>query len=242
MKLFIITGASKGLGAALLNFALSDNHLVISISRTKTLKHPNHFHITHDLSVSRGIEAKLDRALEKIDKKKVKEVYLINNAAVIEPIGDVESFEVPLLEKHLKVNLLTPMVLSRWPLKQFGKKKKTLITIVNIVSGAAFHPLINWSAYCSSKSGLKMFTDCLNLDYEARKNFKAISFSPGVMDTDMQTTIRKQSKKNFKNLERFKQLKQKKQLLSPDKVAEGLYHLIQSPQNFKDNHYDIRDL
>ncbi len=238
MKLFIITGASKGLGASLLNYAIEDEHTVISFSRTRTHNHPLHIHIKHDLSKSKAIAGKLNRALSKVNLKKVKEVILVNNAALIGPIGDVENFEISEIDDHLKVNLLTPMVLSGYVMKHF----KCPTTIVNITSGAAFHPIINWSQYCSSKSGLKMFTECLNLDHSQRKNFKAISFSPGVMDTNMQATIRNQSKKNFKNIERFKQLKQKNELLSPDMVAERLYSLIKVQKNLKETHYDIRDL
>ena len=241
MKLFIITGASKGLGASLLQLALNDEHTVISLSRTKSISHPRHLHITQDLAKSKTIRSKLDKAFAKIDMNKIKEVYLINNAAVIEPIGNVNNFSVDDMEIHLKVNLLTPMVLCGHIMDKF-KNKKSPITIINIISGAAHRPIINWSQYCSTKSGLKMFTDCLNLDYEKRKSFKAITFSPGVMDTSMQATIRNQSKRNFKNIDRFKELKQKNELLSPDKVAERLYSLIKVQKNIKENHYDIRDL
>lgn len=240
MKLFIITGSSKGLGASLLNQTLEEGHLVISISRSKALKHPNHIHIGHDLSKSKRLDMKLDKALGKIDLKIIKSVHLINNAAVIEPIGTVENFKIEDMEMHLKLNLLTPMVICRWLMASFTKKMP--ITIVNISSGAAFHTIVNWSMYCSTKSGLKMFTDCLNVDYADRKNFKALSFSPGVMDTSMQATIRSKSKKTFKNIEKFKNLKKNNQLLSPDQVASGLLTLIKSQKNITDTHYDIRNL
>lgn len=241
MKLFIITGASKGLGLALSELALNSEHLVISISRTKTLTQANHFHLSHDLSKPKGLETKLDKVLSKIDLKKIKAINLVNNAAVIEPIGEVQNFKQEDIEKHLKVNLLTPILLTSWLMKTFNKTKAP-ITIANISSGAAFHPIVNWSLYCSTKSGLKMFTDCLLEDYKSRKNFRAFSFSPGVMDTDMQATIRKQTKSSFKNIDKFKELKQKKLLLSPDIVAKGLYQLLDNPESINQLHYDIREI
>lgn len=241
MQLFIITGASKGLGLSLSELALAQQHTVISISRSKIKTQDKHFHITHDLSKPKGIELKLDKILAKIDLKKIKAINLINNAAFIEPIGMIQNFKAEEMEAHLKVNLLTPMILSGWLLKKFTTKKCPL-TIANISSGAAFHPLINWSLYCSTKSGLKMFTDCLMLDYQTKKNIKAFSFSPGVMDTNMQATIRKQTKNTFKNIEKFRQLKQKKLLLSPDSVSLGLYQLLQKPNKITQPHYDIKDL
>lgn len=241
MKLFIITGSSKGLGLSFLELILRENHLAISISRTKTIKHPNHHHIAHDLSKPKGIEAKLDKVLSKVDLKKITSVCLINNAAAIEPIGEIQDFKSDDIERHLKINLLSPILLSTWLMKHFSRKKYS-ITIANISSGAAFHPLENWSLYCATKSGLKMFTECLNEDYKTKANFKALSFSPGVMDTNMQSTIRKQKKSNFKNIEKFKQLKQKNLLLSPDSVAIGLYKLLSMPNKINQSHYDIRKI
>ena len=241
MQLFIITGASRGLGLALMERALKEKHLVISLSRTNNLTHPSHFHISQNLSILKGLESKLTKVMSKIDVKKLKAIHLINNAAAIEPIGEIQDFELSEIEKHIALNFTTPIALSRWLISTF-KKKNCPITITNISSGAALHPIINWSLYCSTKSGLKMFTDCLNEDFQARKNFRALSFAPGVMDTEMQATIRKQSKHNFKNVERFKEMKQKKQLLSPDKVASGLYELLQSPEKIDRPFYDIREM
>src|SRR5690606_33058687 len=142
MKLFIITGASKGLGASLLTQVTEDKHTAISISRTKGLSHPHHFHIRHDLSKTKTLSRKLDKVLSQLNLKKITEIILINNAALIGPIGDVENFEITEMETHLKVNLLTPMVLSGYIMARFNKTKCP-ITIVNITSGAAFHPIIN---------------------------------------------------------------------------------------------------
>lgn len=235
----IITGASKGLGLSLLNLALNNDYTVITLSRTKSTSHSRHLHISHDLSKSKGIEVKLNKALLKIDLKKIKSVTLINNAAMIGPIGEMDCFKVEEMEAHLKLNLLTPMVLSGWLMKTF-KNRKFPITMATISSGAASRPIINWSLYCSTKSAINMLTECLILDYKERPNFRAFSFSPGVMDTEMQSTIRQQKKSNFKDIERFRDLKQKNQLLSPDKVAQGLFSLINNPQHINEAHYDIR--
>lgn len=241
MKLIIITGASKGLGKSLMDLSLENNYTVLSISRSKIKVKDNHFHISHDLSNPKGFENKLDKFLSLTDIKKIKSVSLVNNAAVIEPIGDIKNFSHSDYNSIMNVNMLTPMLLTSWLLKKFDKRKIP-ITIANISSGAAFIPLVNWSLYCSTKSGLKMFTDCLMLDYQTKTNIKAFSFSPGVMDTKMQLTIRNQKKSNFKNLNKFRELKQKNLLLSPDSVSEGLFYLLASPNKIKNLHYDIRDM
>ena len=86
-----------------------------------------------------------------------------------------------------------------------------------------------------------MFTDCLNVDYSEVSKLKAFSFYPGVMDTQMQATIRKQPAKNFKNLNRFKDLKEKNELLDPVFVSKSIVELLSQPENIKHAEYDIKN-
>lgn len=241
MKLFIITGASKGLGLSLLKLVLDKGHCAITLSRSKTIFHPNHHHIKINLSNPIQLEKKLNKALSQFEKNKIKGIVLINNAASVEPIGDFDKADIDNIKKHINLNFLTPILISKWFMTTFQKRRSPLI-IANISSGAALHPISNWSLYCSTKSALLMFTNCLIRDNEHKKNFKAFSFSPGVMDTNMQETIRKQSKQTFKDIERFKDLKQKNLLKNPDKVASKLYGLLEKPDKINQNHYDIRNI
>ena len=61
--------------------------------------------------------------------------------------------------------------------------------IVNISSGAAHQPLEGWSAYCTAKAGLAMLTRSVQLDHSA-DGVLAFGLAPGLVDTDMQATIR----------------------------------------------------
>jgi NAD(P)-dependent dehydrogenase (short-subunit alcohol dehydrogenase family) len=62
-------------------------------------------------------------------------------------------------------------------------------TIVNLSSGAARNAMEGWSAYCSGKAGLAMLTQCVAKEYGDR-GIRAFGFAPGVVDTDMQVSIR----------------------------------------------------
>jgi NAD(P)-dependent dehydrogenase (short-subunit alcohol dehydrogenase family) len=62
-------------------------------------------------------------------------------------------------------------------------------TIINISSGAAHRPLPGWSAYCAAKAGLAMLTRALAADY-AEAGIRVFGFAPGLVDTDLQGTIR----------------------------------------------------
>lgn len=239
MQLFIITGTTKGLGLALAQKAVEEGHFVLSISRSASLKHSSFLNIKHDLMNVKGIDKKLEAALKKIDLKKISAIHLINNAAVINPIGSALDFSLDDIDSHMQVNVIAPMYLTSLVLKTF-KRKKCLQTYTNISSGAGVRTIPGWSLYCSAKAGLRMFTDCLQNDFEG-ENKHFLDFSPGVMDTNMQATIRKQKSKAFTRLEDFRQLKEKNLLLSADKVAGVLMGILLNPKAIKQIHFDVKN-
>ncbi len=241
MDLFIITGTSQGLGQALARHCLERGHWVLSISRKPIPAHPHCLSIRQDLRSTKGLEVKLGKALLKLKKQKLNAIHLINNAAVIEPIGAVENFSAKDVEDHLRVNLLTPIELCRMFFK-LTKKTKARRSVVQISSGAAYRAIQGWSLYCTSKAGLRMFNAGLQQDFGSESDVRLLNFSPGVMDTQMQGTIRKQSPKNFAQVEAFKMMKSEGRLLTPQVVAEKLFELIQNPERYPNAEYDIRDL
>lgn len=241
MQLYIITGTTRGLGHSLATEALKQGDFVISLSRESTFKSPTFINIKHDLTNIKGLDKKFVTALKKIDLKKIKSIHLINNAAVIGPIESAEHFSLEQIDTHMQVNLIAPMYLTSLVLNTF-KKKKCFQTFTNISSGAAIKTIPAWSLYCSGKAALRMFTECLADDYKKANNLRFLDFSPGVMDTKMQATIRKQRSKTFSRLEDFKQLKEKNLLLSADEVATALMKILSDPKAISKTHYDVKDL
>jgi benzil reductase ((S)-benzoin forming) len=240
LELFIITGTSQGLGRALAEHCLAQGHWVLSVSRKSFPAHARCLSIRQDLRSTKGLEAKLKAALTKLKKQKLEGVHLVNNAAVIEPIGTIEGLVAKSVEDHLRVNLLTPIELCRMVLK-LTAKNQIRKSLIQISSGAAYRPIQGWSLYCASKAGLKMFNDVLSVDY-AGSGLRLLNFSPGVMDTQMQGTIRAQKAEKFARVEDFRQMKKEGKLLNPQSVAEKLLELIQNPQKYPNTDYDIRDL
>lgn len=238
MQLFIITGTSQGLGYSLLEQALSEGFTVISLSRSCTIKHENHIFIQHDLSGAEGLKEKLTAEIQKLKGRHFSTVHLINNAAVVTPVGHIESFSWEDISSHVNVNLVLPVYLTSLFLKLCDAWDCTKV-ITNISSGAALHPIEGWSMYCSSKSGLKMFTDCLAAE---KANVKTINLNPGVMDTRMQSTIRDQKEDNFSRVNEFRELKEKNRLASTDKVASVIIRLLRAPDKIQKSWYDVKEL
>lgn len=112
---------------------------------------------------------------------------LINNAAVIGPIGRMLDIQVEDWARSIDINLTSAFHTIQLALPAMLAKGKG--TIVNISSGAAHRPQEGWSAYCAGKAGLAMLTKATHMEYAAL-GIRIIGFAPGVVDTDMQGRIR----------------------------------------------------
>ncbi|WP_137109864.1 SDR family NAD(P)-dependent oxidoreductase [Rhodobacter sp. SY28-1] len=112
---------------------------------------------------------------------------LVNNAAVIGPIGRILDVQVEDWAANIDINLTSAFHATQRALA--GMVAKGGGTIVNISSGAAHRPQEGWSAYCAGKAGLAMLTRSVHMEY-AEQGIRVFGFAPGVVDTDMQGAIR----------------------------------------------------
>jgi NAD(P)-dependent dehydrogenase (short-subunit alcohol dehydrogenase family) len=112
---------------------------------------------------------------------------LINNAAVIGPIGRILDVSAEDWAQGIDINLTSAFHATQRALGHMVAKGGG--TIVNISSGAAHRPQEGWSAYCAGKAGLAMLTRSIHLEY-ADHGIRVFGFAPGVVDTDMQGAIR----------------------------------------------------
>ena len=112
---------------------------------------------------------------------------LINNAAIIGPIGRILDVSVEDWAQNIDINLTSAFHAIQLALR--GMVGKGSGTIVNISSGAAHRPQEGWSAYCAGKAGLAMLTRSVHMEYAAQ-GIRIFGLAPGVVDTDMQGAIR----------------------------------------------------
>ena len=112
---------------------------------------------------------------------------LVNNAAVIGPIGRILDLSAETWAHSIDTNLTAAFHATQHALGHMVAKGGG--TIVNISSGAAHRPQEGWSAYCAGKAGLAMLTRSIHMEY-GDQGIRVFGFAPGVVDTDMQATIR----------------------------------------------------
>ncbi|MCG5102037.1 (S)-benzoin forming benzil reductase [Oceanobacillus alkalisoli] len=237
-KLAVITGVSRGLGASLAKFLLESGMDVIGISRTENkhlttaAKENNQFyrHVASDLAdipqLEEAVEIIHEEIKEKNAEKEIETIFLLNNAGVVHPIDQSQHIKTEALVSHVTINSIAPMVLTNQFLKKHEEHQIPLV-IANVSSGAAESPIYGWSAYCSTKASLNMYTKTVALEQEELKtDNRIIAFSPGVMDTDMQTEIRSSTKDQFVEIDKFKDYKVNNSLRQTDLVAGVLIDII----------------
>ncbi|MRX73183.1 (S)-benzoin forming benzil reductase [Bacillus lacus] len=234
MDVYIVTGASRGLGESLAKQVLKKGAAVVCIARNVNQQLQSFaeeaegtlYVVRSDLSVPEEADQAMDKAFSFLQLNDAFSVTLINNAGMVEPISPVGKTDTASLSSQVNLNLLAPMILSSAftrLLENFQGKKR----IVNISSGAASNPYQGWSAYCSTKAGLDMFTKTLAAEQRDHSApVESISFSPGVMDTEMQKIIRETNKNDFAHVDRFREHYIKGELRSTDFVAELLLNLL----------------
>lgn len=234
MKYAVVTGASKGLGEGIAKKMLEENINVIAISRTenKTLKQAaasgtaKYIHYPCDLTSADEIREVFSKVSEVVFNDETEAVYLINNAGVVEPIETVGELDETALVRNVQVNLTAPILITNLFVKVAEKKSK-LLQVANVTSGAAERPSHGWSIYCSTKAAINMFTQTASLEFRNKHSQTVIfGYSPGIMDTGMQETIRSSSKEAFSEIERFKEFKEKGLLRPPAVVANALVSLM----------------
>lgn len=219
MRYIFITGSSKGLGKALAELFLDrEQTKVFGISRTCSIDHENYVHHHVDLNNSDNVNNFTFPQLEDAE-----EVILINNAGMLNPIKKVGAFSAESVSINIQVNLVAPMVLCNTFINTYQELSIKKL-IVNISSGAGKYPIDGWSAYCTSKSGLDMFSTVMQAEQKlisyVYKRVKVISLSPGIIDTDMQAEIRSSNVDDFSQVDRFVDYKKSGELQSSLQTAE----------------------
>jgi len=249
MNYIIITGASKGLGEGIALELLHESHHLICISRGKSEKLeklaaakgcPLTF-ISFDFFLSDQISQLAKNIFQHINLDHADGIYLINNAGVIKPVGRAEDCAPEEVEKHLRINLISPMLLTAAFIKH-TKALKVKKRVLNISSGAASNPYYGWSSYCTGKAGIDMFTKCIGTEQNGLEYpIEIMAVAPGIIDTDMQTEIRGATDEQFIHRKKFVELKETGQLVPPQVAGKKIARLLFSDDFENGGIVDIRD-
>jgi 3-oxoacyl-[acyl-carrier protein] reductase len=191
-KIVLVTGASRGIGAATAVALSAAGASVIlaarEVARAEAIARGireaggRAAAIACDISdygSCTGLVARARDCLGPIDT-------VINNAAIIGPIAGIAESDPAAWAQAIAVDLIGPYNVVRAMLPAMIEARSG--TIVNVSSAAAERPLAALSAYCAAKAGLVMLTRAIALE-AGSLGVRVIGFQPGSTDTGMHETI-----------------------------------------------------
>lgn len=221
----VITGASRGIGAALAHeWARRGLRLGLCARSAPVLPEgPNVVAACVDVTDEKALGdfvARVEARFGAID-------CWVNNAGVLEPIAPLREIAAEDFRRHVDVNL-TGVFLGTRAFVRHRRARGGGGVLLNVSSGAAQNAYAGWSAYCAAKAGVDRLTECVQLE-EAESGLRAHAIAPGVVDTAMQALVRATPAERFPALQRFLDLAREDRFNTPSFVAERLLAIAFDP-------------
>lgn len=180
MKSILVTGISRGLGAALAaRFLEREDVSVIGTTRGGQVPFTHErLHVVHD-DVSRPGNT-FSLLCEALSGKKLDAV--VNNAAMLlnKPFGQYTAAD---LEVQFRTNVYTPFLLLQ-ALEPFLQNGSHVVNIGSMGGYQGSTKFPGLSAYSASKGALAVFTECLAEEWKT-KNIRVNALALGSVNTEM---------------------------------------------------------
>lgn len=189
-KVVVITGASRGIGAAAAQVFAGAGAQVALLARSgDTVADlaagigPAALALPCDVADAGAVSAAVAAVVARFGRLDV----LINNAGVIDPIARLAEADPAAWGRSVDINLKGVFHGIRAALPVM--KAQGGGTVITVSSGAATSAYEGWSAYCAAKAGALMLTQALHLE-EGGNGIRALGLSPGTVATEMQVRIK----------------------------------------------------
>jgi len=238
----ILTGHSRGLGAALAAELLAHDIRVLGVARRGNAElaaaHPGRLsEAALDLADDAALRALLDgQQLGDFLAADKGPLLLINNAGVLGPMAQLAAQDAGEIAAAIAINVSAPLLFSA----ALARRHVGELRILHISSGAARHPYPGWSIYGASKAALDHHARCVAAD--GRSNLRICALAPGVIDTDMQTRIRASAEADFPLKDKFVALKAEGRLNTPQAAARAVVDYLLSEKFGSQPVADLREL
>jgi 2-deoxy-D-gluconate 3-dehydrogenase len=216
-KVVVVTGASRGIGAAIAAAFAREGAQVVGIARSEmderglgvSPERPNKFHaVNADLSTA--TPDSISKIIGGIVSRFGRINVLVTNAGIIRRAPAVDYSQAD-WDDVLRINLTVPFFLcqsaARWWLTEGGAQKAApddRLRIINIASLLSFQGGILVPAYTASKHGIAGITKALANEWSAHRiNVNAVA--PGYVETENTRPLREDPNRNQAILSRIPQ-------------------------------------
>ena len=217
-RVFIITGASKGIGYATAMRLSANGHFPVGLARTEPAYFPGKFYAV-DLADKDATEKALKDIFAKYEVDGV-----VNNVGVVRP-APLENIRLEDMQAVFDLNLRPAVQCVQAALP--GMKKRGWGRIVNIsslvIAGVPFR-----TSYAAAKSALASFTKSWALEL-ATSGITVNAISPGPTDTELFNTnnpVGSESRQRYENGVPMQRV------ASPDEVAAPICFLLSEDASF----------
>ena len=208
----LVTGASRGLGAAIAERLAADGFHVIAVARKACEPRERITPVAFDLADTAAMP-EFVRSL----RQRFGPIYgLVNNAGLgteglLANMPDVE------IEALIRLNTLSPIVLSKYVVRgMMAQGRGRVVNMSSIVASSGFNAL---SVYSATKASLVGFTRSLAREV-GRVGVTVNAVAPGFIDTEMTRSL------SEKDRERIAARAALRRLAEPRDVAAMVAHLM----------------
>lgn len=188
-KVAIITGGSRGIGKAIAErFAQEGCNLMLA-SRTKSelkktvesIIKQSSIHVSSyqtDIGNEEEVVAMVQQTITEFGRIDV----LVNNAAIIGPMGEISKINGQEFFDTLKNNIGGTVFCTKAVIPYMKSQKQG--NIINLSGGGGLYPLPYYDAYSASKAAIVRLTENFALELE-EFNINVTAISPGAVSTKM---------------------------------------------------------
>lgn len=229
MKTVLITGSSRGIGAAIAKRLNEEYKIIINYnnSKDKALKllenlrktNPNVIAVKADVSKEEDVNMLFDLA-----EKNFSHVDILINNAGISHFSQIQDIEFETWKKVINTNLNSVFLSSKRAIPNMIKNNYGVI--INMSSiwgdfGASMEAL-----YSTSKGAINTFTKALSKEL-APSGIRVNAVAPGIVDTDMM-----RNDFSYQELEELKKEVSVNRFAKPEEIADLINYLISDQASY----------
>jgi NAD(P)-dependent dehydrogenase (short-subunit alcohol dehydrogenase family) len=222
-ELVWISGASSGIGRALVDSVPWPSARVIGISRRPVAGIE---HLALDLAAPGSWDDLGESFRHELADFDGDRVVFVHAAGTVEPMGFAAEVDVAAYQANVLLDSASPQVLGQLFLTATADLATVRRHLVMITSGAARSVYPGWTSYGAAKAAVDQWVRAAGAEQELRGGVQIMAVAPGTVDTGMQALIRATPEEDFPQRQKFVDLHEAGKLTSPDEVATKMWKLL----------------